>query len=50
MAHGQVVRAPRLGGPAEVLAGAITPTGIALDAACVYWVDSADGSVWKAPK
>jgi hypothetical protein len=43
-----VVRAS--GGVAAQIAGGQTPYGIAVDESCVYWTDTGDGTVMKAPK
>jgi hypothetical protein len=55
MADGSVSRVPKAGGAATVLAtGQASPTGVAVDAAWVYWaswgVTSVPGSLMKAPK
>ncbi len=56
LASGSVVRVPRAGGEAELLAsGRVQPTAITVDRACVYWTEAGDtspgsGSVVRAPK
>jgi hypothetical protein len=47
---GAVIRAAKDGSSIEEVVTAKAPTGIALDSVCVYWVDEADGTVWRAPK
>jgi hypothetical protein len=45
-----VTKIPKAGGTASTVAAAVAPGAIAVDADNVYWLDDAQGSVWRAPK
>jgi hypothetical protein len=47
---GAVMRADEAGGDVTKIAPGREPYGLAVDEACVYWSDTADGSIWRAPK
>lgn len=46
---GSIMKAPKAGGTATVLAWDTTPTAIAVDASSVYWGD-AEGYIKSTPK
>lgn len=47
---GELRRAPKAGGSAEILARVKTPTSIEVDDDAIYWADTGDGTVMKLPK
>lgn len=48
--EGRIMRASKAGVGAAPVALAKEPRALAVDEACVYWSDLADGGIWKAPR